>query len=48
MTSNMDLAAANNMSYDQLKEIGWYDHHLLLEKTRAKSRKKTPQADDNW
>ncbi len=45
MISNMDLATANNMSYDQLKELGWYDHHLLFEKTRAKSRQTTPQAD---
>lgn len=43
MISNMELARQNNMSYDQLKEIGWYDHHLLLEKTRASGRQSVPQ-----
>lgn len=48
MISNMELANQNNMSYDQLKEIGWYDHHVLLEKTRASSRQTTPQDDAFW
>lgn len=46
MTSNMELARQNNMSYEQLKEFGWYDHHVLLEKTRASSRQKNPTNDD--
>lgn len=46
MTSNMELARANNMSFTQLKELGWYDYHVLSEKTRASSRQKTPSADD--
>lgn len=45
MTSNMELARKNNMSYDQLKNLGWYDHHVLLEQTRASSRQNTPTSD---
>lgn len=46
MSANMELAKQNNMSYEQLKEFGWYDHNILLEKTRASSRQKTPPQDD--
>lgn len=48
MISNMELANQNNMTYDDLKHFSWYDHHVLLEKTRAASRQNTPQDDEFW
>ncbi|MEK0326349.1 MAG: hypothetical protein QQN63_11665, partial [Nitrosopumilus sp.] len=48
MISNMELAAANNISYEQLKELGWYDHHVMLEKTRASSRQNGTPTDAIW
>ena len=47
MISNMELANQNNMTYDDLKGFSWYDHHVLLEKTRAAGRQNTPQ-EDGW
>ena len=48
MISNMELASANNISYEQLKELGWYDHHVMLEKTRASSRQNKTPTEDGW
>ncbi len=48
MTSNMDLASQNNMTYEELCRMSWYDHHVLLEKTRANSRQKKIPTSDDW
>ena len=45
MSSNMILAKANGMTYEELSRLSWYDHHILLEQTRANSRQKTTEND---
>lgn len=47
MSSDMNLAKQNEMTYEELSRLSWYDHHVLLEHTRASSRQnKTPVSDD--
>jgi len=45
MSSNMILAKTNGMTYEELSRLSWYDHHILLEQTRANSRQKTTEND---
>jgi len=45
MSSNMILAKANGMTFEELGRLSWYDHHILLEQTRAQSRQKTTEND---
>lgn len=45
MASNMLLAKSNGMTYKELGQLSWYDHHVLLEQTRATSRQKAPEND---
>ena len=45
MSSNMILAKANGMTYEELSRLSLYVHQILLEQSRANSRQKTTQDD---